>query len=106
MDSLILFPVCRRGGRAFTGRKHGGKGRSEEGDEGAGRGGVTAVRVRLNDARGEARAFVVGRQETRMENGGCNAHNKRSLSFSLFLLVCPGRVVTCRYAPYAEPSVR
>jgi len=90
MDSLILFPVCRRGGRAFTGRKHGGKGRSEEGDEGAGRGGVTAVRVRLNDARGEARAFVAGRQGTRIENEGCNAYNKRvislSLSLSLFLL--------------------
>lgn len=48
MDSLILFPVCRRGGHAFTGCTE-----VRIGGEGAGRGGVTAVRAPLWGARSE-----------------------------------------------------
>lgn len=87
------LPCLSARGHAFTGCTE-----VRIGSEGARRGGVTAVRALLFGVREVKTAFV---RAGRRHGGGKGVTHKGVISPA-----CPAGVVTCRYAPCAEPSVR
>lgn len=86
------LPCLSARGHAFTGCTE-----VRIGSEGAGRGGVTAVHAPLWGARSEDCIRSCGPSRDR----GKGVTYKGVISPA-----CPAGVVTCRYAPCAEPSVR